>query len=97
MRAGAGEGVDQVVADATVAARIREAVVDVELAVGALESGRAGARVGSNQILARGAILTRRRVAFVDLMLAVTSRVTWIQSTTTTTSQEDPVSRILPE
>ena len=76
MRAGTGEGVDQVVTDAAVAARIRETVVDVELAVGALESRRTDARVRSDQILARGAVLTRCRVAFVDLVLAVASRVT---------------------
>lgn len=76
MRAGAGEGVDQIVADTAIAAGIGEAVVDVELAVGALESSRTGARVRSYQILAGSAILTRCRVAFVDFVLAVASGVT---------------------
>ena len=76
MRARAGKGVDQVVADSAVAARVREAVVDIELAVGTLEASRASARVRSNQILAGGAVLARRRVAFINLVLAVTSSVT---------------------
>ena len=40
---GAREGVDQVVTDAAILARIRIAVVDVVLAIGALETGRASA------------------------------------------------------
>lgn len=76
VRTRTGKGVDQVVADTTVLAWIRIAVVDVVFAIGTLETRRTGARVGADQIFAGGSILTGSGITLVDFVLTVTTRVT---------------------
>jgi len=76
VRTGAGKCINKVVTDTSILARIAEAVVDVVLAIGTLESWRTGARMRSNEILTGSSVLARSRVAFVDLVLAVGSSVT---------------------
>jgi hypothetical protein len=63
------------VAGSSVLARIRLALVHVQLAVLALEAFGALARVRPHQVLASGAVLARCRVALVDLLLAVRTGV----------------------
>lgn len=62
-------------ARASVLAWVREAVVDVQLAVLSLEALGALALVRADQVLAHGAVLARGRLALVDLLLAVRAGV----------------------
>lgn len=68
--------VDEIVADSSIAARIRFALVDVEFTVLTLESLLADALVRSDQVFAVATVATRLTFALVDLLLAVRAGVT---------------------
>lgn len=72
---GATKVVHQVVTDAVVLARIRVTVIDVELAVFALEALETLAFIGANKILAVGAILAWIGRTLVNLVLAIAAIV----------------------
>lgn len=66
----------------SVLARVRQAVVDVELAVLSLETFGALTLVSSDEIFAESSVLTRGGFAFVYVLLAVGAGVAVLTVTT---------------